>query len=43
MAGMIRKLIAVALAAGLLHACARPSGGMDDLWKGVSCVQKGTC
>lgn len=40
---MIRTLIASAIALALLHACARPNDGMGDLWKAVSCVQKGAC
>lgn len=40
---MIRKLLTGAIALALLHACARPDDGMGNLWKGVSCVQKGTC
>lgn len=38
------KVLAALLLALLISACARPyDDGMGDLWKGVACVQKGTC
>lgn len=40
---MLRTLIAGALSLALLTACARRDDGMGNLWKGVACVQKGSC
>nr|WP_280940031.1 hypothetical protein [Methylobacterium sp. ZNC0032] len=40
---MFRTLIAGALTLALLTACVPRDGGMGDVWKGVSCVRKGTC
>lgn len=40
---MLRTLIAGALALALLSACVPRDDGMGDVWKGISCVRKGSC